>query len=98
MPLLKQILRQPLRQLDKAGLGPSPDQIEQLARQLPQARLSALLEYLRRYAALDDLYFLVDVSGESLSAHVCLRASSSSLAAVSCCVVLCRHEDSGGPP
>ena len=57
-PVLKRLLNTPLTPLTHAGLTPSLRQLQLLAQHRPTESLPALLEYLVRFAEVDDLHFV----------------------------------------
>ena len=59
---LNRLMRSELEPLRLAGLSVSLAQLEALAVHRPQEPLHALLRYMEQFAALDDLYFLADLS------------------------------------
>jgi len=59
---LKRLMSSELEPLSHAGLSVSLAQLEALALHRPQESLHVLLRYMEQFAALDDLYFLADLS------------------------------------
>jgi ATP-dependent RNA helicase SUPV3L1/SUV3 len=59
--IMKRIMGQKLRPIKKAGLQPSLEQIDALARSKPKETLSNILNYLQGFSKIDNIYFLCNM-------------------------------------
>lgn len=62
---LRQIISEPVEDLERAGLSPSLSQIEQFHRIKPGESLKSLLQYFDKFAMLDDAYFMTSLQDMS---------------------------------